>query len=567
MMSNIGTVDKKFAVRLKEDGVFFTTKLLNIQLHYYQQEVMNDYHRFIAMCWSRQIGKTTLLSIKATHKAVTFIATPEKKEFLIMVLSQDRERAREFYNLILSHILSSPLLSNMIVGDAKQSETRLVNGARIINKAAGRDGRSLRGYSVDLLIIDEADFVPEPVFVAAEQCTSSTRGSIWLISTPFRKGTTFYKYFKDGELAKAKHKDPSLLDEDEEPHDSVIGREYGFKTYHHTYEAGLIAIKPNGDPQLDPEFIEKKRRSMAKWEFQQEYLAEWADDIAAYFNEKQINNCIDKKFTERDYVYHRTHRKQIIYVGIDFAKHKDRTVVFAITRLENGEYDTMFTEEYEGRDWDKQLIAINLLMADLKPNEIWVDKTGLGDVMLDIMMNGLYMPNGDKNYMLGRISENTAVSFQLNRKSSLYQHLQYMIGNGLINLPNHKRMKTELTMLQYEKLPGSEWVRIHAPDTSDDIHDDYPDALALAVSATAHEVKYIPLHMKGTRKALLADRVPKRRVAQFEDEEDLDTWERKQVREKGAQVYRFGERREKVGQTRGRGYQRGNLKRTRRNRF
>ena len=99
------------------------------------------------------------------------------------------------------------------------------NGARIINKAGGRDGKSLRGYSVDLLIIDEADFIPNPVFVAGEQCTASVRGKIWLISTPNRKASTFYKYFHDGLEARKKYNNPELLETDEEPYEEPIGRD------------------------------------------------------------------------------------------------------------------------------------------------------------------------------------------------------------------------------------------------------------------------------------------------------------------------------------------------------
>jgi phage FluMu gp28-like protein len=207
----IGKIDKTVAVRLKNDANYFCEKILGVKLHHYQQQVVNEKHRNLAMCWSRQTGKTFLLSIKAVHEAVTFVPTETKKEFLVMVLSQDRERAREFYNLILQHIHSNPLLAGMIEGDPKQSETKLSNGSRIINKAGGRDGKALRGYSVDLLIIDEADFIPNPVFVAGEQCTASVRGKIWLISTPNRKATTFYKYFNDGLQARRKYKDLKRL--------------------------------------------------------------------------------------------------------------------------------------------------------------------------------------------------------------------------------------------------------------------------------------------------------------------------------------------------------------------
>ncbi len=484
------TFDKKFLYRLKNDGVFFAEKMLGYRLHDYQEEIMRTDHKYLAICWSRQLGKTTVMSIKATHYAIT---NPNK---LIIIISQDRERAREFYNLIIGHIHSSPILSSMIKGEPKQSETVLANGTRIINKAAGRDGKSLRGYSANLLIIDEADFIPEKVFVAAEQCVSATRGSIWLISTPYVKGSLFYRYFQDGMEARRKFNDPSLLEDGEEPYEKPVGRRYGFMAFHKDWKDGVKAIKPNGETQLEYEFVMKKKKSMQKWQFEQEYLAKWSDDISAYFNETQIKRCVNYEYKPEDYIYHKMYKEQIVYVGIDFAKHKDKTVMIAIGRLPNGRYKVLFTFEMSGRDWDKQIIEINTIMKDLDPTEIIVDQTGLGDVMLDILNNSLYLPNGDRNFMMGKIE---GVSMSSKMKVNLYTNLQNVIGNMLIELPNHKPMIDELIYLQYDKTNISEYVSIHAPETSG-MHDDYPDALALACYKLKDEIQYFPVSAQSIQK-------------------------------------------------------------------
>ena len=562
----IGKIDKTVAVRLKNDANYFCEKILGVKLHHYQQQVVNEKHRNLAMCWSRQTGKTFLLSIKAVHEAVTFVPTETKKEFLVMVLSQDRERAREFYNLILQHIHSNPLLAGMIEGDPKQSETKLSNGSRIINKAGGRDGKALRGYSVDLLIIDEADFIPNPVFVAGEQCTASVRGKIWLISTPNRKATTFYKYFNDGLQARRKYNNPELLEEGEEQFEEPIGREFNYKSYHVHWTEGLKAFKPDGTTQLDKDFIMKKKNSMAKWEFEQEYEAIWSDDIASYFNEKQVRACVDPELTPERYVYERIRPNDIIYVGIDFAKHKDRTVVVAITKVDNQEYQVQFTYEMEGRDWDRQLIEINAMMMKLRPTKVYIDKTGLGDVMFDLMTRSQVMPNGDQNYMLGLVDNDSAISMSIQSKSSMYSHLQHMIGNRLIRLPNHKRMLQELIMLQYEKTNQSEWVRILAPEKTvgEDIHDDYPDALALACKGTEDDYRFFGVDMVGIRKGLSTTTVPsvqRERPSFFGDDrdQDLDAWEQ-QAKNRGAKVTTlFGETNaRKPGIARGRSWSRKN---------
>lgn len=534
------TIDKKIVLRLRNDGIYFSEKVLGVRLHYYQKEVMNDDHRFIAMCWSRQLGKTTLLAIKATHFAVT------NSNKLIMILSQDRERAREFYNLVIGYIMSSPLTAQMVVGDPKQSETKLDNGTRIINKAAGRDGRSLRGYSVDLLIIDEADFIPEPVFVAGEQCTASVRGKIWLISTPFRKATTFYKYFQDGLEARRKWENPNLLDEDEKPYEAPIGRKYGFKSFWHDYTSGLKAFKSDGSTQIDESFVMKKKLSMPKWAFEQEYMALWSDDIASYFNEKQVLAVVNRDLKESTFRYNKEFPGQRVFFGIDFAKHKDRTVIWCIGKQPNGDYKTLFVKEMEGRDWNNQLEEINTLVRDMQPELIFIDKTGLGDVMLDLMMKSDYMPNGEKNYMLGRINEDTAISMQLSKKVSIYSHLQYMIGNQLIEIPNIQRCIDEFVYLQYEKTAQSEYVRIFAPEgTEEDLHDDYPDACALACQGTVDDIMFIPVAMSSIRKlgvAPLPSVSNKPKTQHNPAIDDLDAWEFQQL-QKGAKIFSMeGER-------------------------
>jgi hypothetical protein len=535
---DITKVNSKVRRRLVEDGVYFSEKILGILLHWYQQEVMNDKHRYISMCWSRQLGKTTLLSIKATHYAVT------NNKKLIMILSQDRERAKEFYNLVIGHFLSTPMLESMIVGEPRQSETKLVNGTRIINKAAGRDGRSLRGYSVDLLIIDEADFIPDPVFVAGEQCTAAVRGAIWLISTPFKKGTTFHKYFQDGLLARDKFNDPKLLKEGEEPFTAPIGRDYDFKSYHYDFNAGLEAFKPNGDTQLEEAFVKKKKKSMAKWEFDQEYNAIWSDDISSYFNEKQIDACLQSDFCLKpeDYIEY-GEATGTYYMGIDFAKHKDKTVITTVKRLSDGTYQVVRVDVWEGRNWDKQIVEINEIATRIRPQKIFIDKTGIGDVMMDFMMN---VPTLGvlSNYMQGRIE---GIHFGSQMKTTLYSHLQNIIGNKMIHLPHHQDMLDELIFVQYEKTAQSEWVRINAPTG---MFDDFPDSLALAMQGSVDDVMYVPVHLQGIRRAIQGDVDGHRSSTAseknfmssngFDDNGDSgdigDLWEVRQVIEKGAKM-------------------------------
>ena len=246
-------------------------------------------------------------------------------------------------------------------------------------------------------------------------------------------------------------------------------------------------------------------------------------------------------------------------MGIDFAKHKDRTVLWCIGKQVNGEYKTLFTYEMEGRDWNKQLAEINMMMLHLQPNYIFIDKTGLGDVMFDLMSKSDVMPNGDKNHMLGYVVD---ITMTLQKKVSIYAHLQYMIGNQMIEIPNHDRAIKELIFLQYEKTAQSEWVRILAPASGDDIHDDYPDALALACQGTVDDVMFIPVTMQSIRKLQATPMHRKSPLRKNQDDDDLDGWEAIQRQHKGAKVTNImgSSNDRKVGRMNGRkGYKRKNL--------
>ena len=131
------------------------------------------------------------------------------------MVSQSRDQAREFYYRVLNLFKRHPILFSLIEKET-QAETRLFNGSRIMNRAVGTEGVSIRGLSIDLLIVDEADFIPELVFNAIEATQASSDGNLILISTPNKKGSTFYKYFQDGMEARREY-EQGLIPENVDP--------------------------------------------------------------------------------------------------------------------------------------------------------------------------------------------------------------------------------------------------------------------------------------------------------------------------------------------------------------
>ena len=58
----------------------------------------------------------------------------------------------------------------------------------------------LRGFTIDLLVIDEAAYIPDSVFDTLQPTTDVKRANIVLFSTPAFKQGFYYRYFTQGML-------------------------------------------------------------------------------------------------------------------------------------------------------------------------------------------------------------------------------------------------------------------------------------------------------------------------------------------------------------------------------
>jgi len=463
-------LDERVEDRLIDKPSFFSEKILGVFLHWYQKKVIDDKHPNKALCWSRQIGKSTMVAIYVVWYIYTqsTIKNPKK----ILILSQDRDASRRFYNMVISFILNSPLLAESIVGEALQSMTKFSNGAEMLNKAPGREGKSVRGDTVDLLIIDEADFIAEEVFVAAEQTTAASHGQIILISTPNRKGSTFYQYFTDGMKAWRKAQGIDDLEEDDDPEYYVghpAGYDFGFKSYHYDYNVGLeVKVKlPNGKerPQLSHAIVNRMRKKTAYWQFQQEYEAVWAEDTASYFASKLIIDATDETYQMRDFGV----PNRIYYMGVDFAKHVDKTVVLIGEVQDDGRLQVVHIYSVQGRNWVAQKNDIMDLGSRFNISRAFLDGTGVGDALFD-ELNGVASPLYKKC---------ERIIFTMPTKNNVYQNLSNLFNANRLIIPHHKQLIDELMFLQYHKMEGTQYVKIEAPKGMVHIGDDYPDAMAL----------------------------------------------------------------------------------------
>lgn len=128
----------------------------NVVLLPYQIEAIEGINKskYSILLWARQTGKSFLVSYYAFIKAI------EKSKSLTVVVSASERQSIEVLRKVKVHLELAKYLDNEIFEDSKISMhgIELQNGSRIISVPANPD--TIRGFSADLLILDEFAFMP-----------------------------------------------------------------------------------------------------------------------------------------------------------------------------------------------------------------------------------------------------------------------------------------------------------------------------------------------------------------------------------------------------------------------
>ncbi len=269
---------------------------MTMQLDDWQQEVL-DYRGDLILCTGRQIGKTTIMARKAAERMLE-----KKTEIIIVSLTEDQ--AKLIINMILSYI-ENTARKKIAEKEKKptQNKVTLKNGSYALARPVGNTGDALRGFTGDILIIDEASRMPELAFISAEPTLLSTGGEIWMCSTPHGKQGYFWSQYNAAVGAE----------------DSEMENEMGWKVRHVNAEEALNKRPVNEfwTQEKKDKSLRRLKRLKERWSelrYGQEILAEFMDDLMRWYSEETIQKaCILKRPLEIP-------RDGIMFMGNDLAR-------------------------------------------------------------------------------------------------------------------------------------------------------------------------------------------------------------------------------------------------------
>lgn len=372
----------------------------------------------------RQVGKSRTCAWMAIHHAVL------NPDSITLLVAPTQRQSTELMNTIKRELsLSQVSKQNWGVERDIATEIAFDNGARIISLPTGRDGSNIRGYTAELIIVDEAAYVEDNIFTQVlEPMLAVTHGTLVLASTPFgASGYLYQKWTQDDDF--------------------------------YTKQ-----VPTSQNPFVDDEWIEKQRRNLPRMQFRQEYLGEFVEQADLFFGREDVMRCLVQGEDEDnpDFI---TKQSNICYLGVDIAQHGEDESVFISMDSEGNVFSIEHTADTDLTDSIGRIKALDNFH---NYNKILIDATGLGAGVVDTCRE-----------RIGRKVEGYAFN-SIDKKQALYQNARRQMQDGEISfaLTDEGRILKQQLMGMRQSFTSTGKVKIEEPD--DMPRDDHADAFVLA---------------------------------------------------------------------------------------
>ena len=397
------------------------TNKANIKLDDWQVEALEEKGNLL-LCTGRQVGKTTIMSIKAVEE---MIARPGTR---IIVCSLTEDQAQLIIIMVLDY-LQRKYKSWIAKGKhaPTKSSVTLNNKSKIIARPVGNTGDAVRGFTGDILILDEASRFNEFIFTAAKPTLLTTGGKIWICSTPFGKQGYFY--------------------------DCYLNKSGRFKVIH-TNSWDVVnnrEISDSWTPQqkkLAIEYLEAEKKDMSELQFAQEYLGMFVDDLRQLFSDAIIDkSCILKRPTLIP-------RGSEFYMGVDIARLGEDETTFEIIQKINKDYFRQIENlVYKKRLTTDTYDTIVALEKQYNFKQIGIDAGAgaLGVGILDFLLRNDYVKR--KMIALNNLSRNLDSRGERKRtllKEDMYLNMLAMMEKEQLKLLDDEDLRLSLKSIQYE---------------------------------------------------------------------------------------------------------------------
>lgn len=431
---------------LRSDPAVFADRVLGEEMWSYQADFARSEARYRVVVAGRQVGKSTTLAKIALHGAAT------RAGVLVLVVSAGDDAAKRLLADCVALANGSAALRGSVVSDGKSLLT-FTNGSTIRSVPASI--RQIRGWPVDLLIVDEAAFVDNEIWEAAEPAILARPSSrVIMTSSPWGSNEHWFrKLWNEGR-----------------DNPSARVQSWQWSTF--------------DSPLADKELLEQWRETRpAEW-FRREILGQFTDDSGAYFTESELMGAVaDYQVCAPEDLEWWTDRRFAAAGGIDWGFSHDANALTLVSVLEdyglNREllqdrlplFIPWFQYQYRWSYTDFITRVVETAKKYYMP-VIASETNGVGQyptTMLD-----------DRLSEAGFGSTVAPVVTDVRRKQTGFGMIKGLLQTNRLVLPRDPELLKQLRGLEFSQLPSGS-LRIAVPDSVG--HDDIAMSFMQAVSS------------------------------------------------------------------------------------
>lgn len=378
----------------------------------WQQRVLENSGNLIMLC-GRQVGKSEIMA----KKIAEYLLNNKNKKLLIC--SGVERQASGLYNKTLYYIQGN-FPKMLKKGREKPLKTKLSlkNNSTLITEPVGNDGSGARQHTVNGVIFEEMQLIPEEAYAAITPMLLTTGGFIWMLGTAW--STEGYAYER-------------LSDPD-------------FKVFRVNAEE-VAEGRPEPQRTIMLKHLENERKRLTASQYQQEYLAIPSDKTRQIFPDKLIARCMNTvrpNSINEDYDY---------VCGVDPAGMGKDEGSISIFRVNNErrsaiQTDHIITERLYTTKTTQRVIELDKLHDFEK---IYVDDGGIGFGVFSELLN-------EDSTKYKTIPLNNAArpldSRDKKRKKILYEDMIFnllnMMEKGKISLLKDNEIRESLKSYKFE---------------------------------------------------------------------------------------------------------------------
>lgn len=310
----------------------------------------------------------------------------------IWVVSPTYSQSRKFYKDIFIPMAKTGLVKNHTEGMGAVL-IEFFNGSIIeFKSAASRD--SLRGATIDYLVIDEGAFISEDIIneVLLPMLLTKDKMKVLVVTTPKGKNWV-YKWF--------------------------IKNEPGYHS---------IKFTSADNPMANKELIDEMRLMMPSALFEQEYLAEFIDSASIFSNVDDICS-LDPQPYNGSLKY---------FVGVDIGMKADNTVI-SVFNNKKEMVDIIILSNKETYEIKQAIMDINI---KYKPIKIYIEQNNQGLPIISDLLNVNKLYN-----IIAFVTTNQS-------KGEIINELTYSMNMGEVKLLNSEILRSEMKAFISTKTPN-----------------------------------------------------------------------------------------------------------------